>query len=96
MTEETDDLVEDKTAEKITKPNSKTTHKDPKQLPAHRDVYIWYISRRVKPAELLVNRLWFSGPEFLTLYKDSWPSLKVCNKFILFPEIEVRSNDVCM
>ena len=34
------------------------------------------VSRGVKPAELLSNRLWFSGPEFLTLDKDSWPSLK--------------------
>ena len=40
-------------------------------------------SRGVKPAELLSNRLWFSGPEFLTLDKDSWPSLKVGGKFIL-------------
>ena len=41
------------------------------------------ISRGVKPAELLSNSLWISGPEFLTLYKDSWPSLKVGDKYIL-------------
>ena len=34
------------------------------------------VSRGVKPAELLSNRLCFSGPEFLTLDKDSWHSLK--------------------
>ena len=54
------------------------------------------VSRGVKPAELLSNRLWFSGPEFLTLDKDSWPSLKVGEKFILYSEIESRGNDVCM
>ena len=54
------------------------------------------VSRGVKPAELLSNRLWFSGPEFLTLDKDSWPSLKVGEKFILLSEIESRGNDVCM
>ena len=47
------------------------------------------VSRGVKPAELLSNRLWFSGPEFLTLDKDSWPSLKVGEKFILISEIEL-------
>ena len=54
------------------------------------------VSRGVKPAELLSNRLWFSGPEFLTLDKDSWPSLKVGEKFILLSEIESRGNEVCM
>ena len=54
------------------------------------------VSRGVKPAELLSNRLWFSGPEFLTLDKDSWPSLKVGEKFILLSEIESRGNGVCM
>ena len=54
------------------------------------------VSRRVKPAELLSNRLWFSGPEFLTLDKDSWPSLKVGEKFMLLSEFESRDNDVCM
>ena len=54
------------------------------------------VSHRVKPAELLSNRLWFSGPEFLTLDKDSWPSLKVGEKFILLSEIESRGNDVCI
>ena len=52
------------------------------------------ISRGVKPAELLSNSLWISGPEFLTLYKDSWPSLKVGDKYILLFEIESRGNDV--
>ena len=54
------------------------------------------VSCGVKPAELLSNRLWFSGPEFLTLDKDSWPSLKVGDKFILLSEIEGRGNDVYM
>ena len=44
------------------------------------------VSRGVKPAELLSNRLWFSGPEFLTLDKDSWPSSKVGDKFIILSE----------
>ena len=52
--------------------------------------------RGVKPAEMLPNRLWFSGPEFLTLDKDSWTSLKVGEKFILLSEIESRANNVCM
>ena len=52
------------------------------------------ISRGVKLAELLSNRLWFSGPEFLTLDKDSWPSLKVGEKSILFSKIESKGNDV--
>ena len=30
-----------------------------------------FVSRGVKPAELLPNRLWFSGLDFLTLDKDS-------------------------
>ena len=54
------------------------------------------VSRGVKPAELLSNRLWFSGPEFLTLDKDSWPSLKVDEKFMLLSEFGSRDNDVCM
>ena len=54
------------------------------------------VARRVKPAELLSNRLWLSSLEFLTLDKDSWPSLKVGEKFILVSEIESRSNDLCM
>ena len=54
------------------------------------------VSREVKPAKLLSNRLWFSGPEFLTLDQYSWPSLKVGEKFILLSEIESRGNDVCM
>ena len=54
------------------------------------------VSRGVKPEELLPNRLWFSGPEFFTLDKDSWPSLKVGEKFILLSEIECRGNGVCM
>ena len=45
------------------------------------------VSHGVKPVELLTNRLWFSGPEFLILDKDSWPSLKVCDKFTLFSQI---------
>ena len=53
------------------------------------------VSRGVKRAELVSNRLWFSGPEFLTLDKDSWPSLKVGEKFILLSEIESRGNGVC-
>ena len=32
----------------------------------------------------------------MTLDKDSWPSLKVGEKFILIFEIESRGNDVCM
>ena len=63
---------------------------DTKKNPAH------IVSRGVKRAELLSNRLWFSVPEFLALDKDSWPSLKVGEKFILLSEIESRSNDVCM
>ena len=54
------------------------------------------VSRGVKLAELVSNRLWFSGPEFLTLDKDSWPSLKVGEKFILLSGIESRGNGVCM
>ena len=54
------------------------------------------ISRGVKPVELRSNKLWFSGPEFLTLDKHSWPSLKVGGKFILLSGIESRGNDVCM
>ena len=50
----------------------------------------------VKPAELLSNRLCFSGPEFLTLDKDSWPSLKVGEKFIPLSGIESRGNGVCI
>ena len=52
------------------------------------------VSRGVRPAELLSNRLWFSGPEFWTLV--SWPSLEVGDKFILLSKIESRDNDVCM
>ena len=52
------------------------------------------VLRGVKPAKLLSNRSWLSGPEFLILNKDSWPPLKVCDKFILLCEIESRGNDV--
>ena len=52
------------------------------------------ISRGVKPVELRSNKLWFSGPEFLTLDKHSWPSLKVGGKFILLSGIESRGNGV--
>ena len=52
------------------------------------------VSRGVKRAELVSNRLWFSGPEFLTLNKDSWPSLKAGEKFIL--RSESRGNDMCI
>ena len=38
--------------------------------------------------------LWFDGPEFETLDKDSWPSLKVGDKFKFFSENESKSNDV--
>ena len=54
------------------------------------------VSCGVKTAELLSNRLWFSGPELLTLDKDSWPSLKVGKKFILLSEIESRGTGMCM
>ena len=54
------------------------------------------VSHGVKLAGLLTNRLWFSGPEFLISDKDSWPSLKVGDKFIIFSEIENRDNDVGM
>ena len=40
--------------------------------------------------------LWFDGPEFETLDKDSWPSLKVGDKFKFFSENESKSNDVFM
>ena len=54
------------------------------------------VSRGVKPVELLSNRLWFSGSEFLTLDKDPWPSLKVGEKSILLSKIESKGNDfVC-
>ena len=52
------------------------------------------VSHGVKVAELLTNRLWFRGPEFLTSWRDSWPFLKVGDKFILFSEIENRGNDM--
>ena len=55
----------------------------------------YIVSNGVKPAELLSNRFWFSGPELLTLDKDSWPFLKVGDKFILLSEIESTDNDLC-
>ena len=50
----------------------------------------------VKPEKQLANRLWFSGPEFSTLEKNSLLSLKISDKYILFSETEVRGNDMCM
>ena len=32
----------------------------------------------------------------MTIDTDSWPSLKIGEKFILLSEIESRGNDVCM
>ena len=54
------------------------------------------VSCRVKPPKLLSNRSWFSGSEFLTLDKDSWPSSKVGEKIILLSEVKSRGNGVCI
>ena len=54
------------------------------------------VSHGVKPAELLTNRLWFSGPEFLTSWPYLWPFLKVGDKFTFFSGTENRGNDVGM
>ena len=38
------------------------------------------VSRGAKPIDLLNNKFWFEGPEFLELNDDRWPNIQVFGK----------------
>ena len=39
------------------------------------------VSRGCKPSDLMLNSLWFKGPDFLILPESQWPNFKVGDKF---------------